>query len=180
MTKIINFCGGPCCGKSSISAGLFSLMKLDQESGLSIELVTEVVKGHVYDENKQVLDDQLLITAQQNHELKRLVGKVDYVISDASLINGIVYNEFYGTKDPVLDELALNLFKKYNNVVYLLPRKKIYNEYGRTQSEDEAKIIDMIFIKVLEKNNIEYYDMRGVEHKLIPALIYKDIQNGII
>ena len=180
MTKIINFVSGPCSGKSSIAAGLFSLMKLDQESGLSIELVTEVVKGHVYDENKQVLDDQLLITAQQNHELKRLVGKVDYVISDASLINGIVYNEFYGTKDPVLDELALNLFKKYNNVVYLLPRKKIYNEYGRTQSEDEAKIIDMIFIEVLEKNNIEYYDMRGVEHKSIPALIYKDIQNGII
>lgn len=168
-TLYINLVGGPCCGKSTVAAGLFNLLKLEQN--LSTELVTEVVKEFVYDENKQALDDQLLITAVQNHNLRRLKGKVERVITDASLLNGIVYNRFYGTVDPVMEGLAMHLFKGYSNVVFLLPRKPKYDQYGRTQSEEEAKQIDALFIQVLDEWDIPFYDMRTFTHKQLPERI---------
>lgn len=90
-TKIINLLGCPCSGKSTTAAGLFHLMKLE---GYNVELVQEFVKKEVYAENKGSLADQLLLTASQNHLLRNLVGKVEYVICDASLLNGIVLMSF--------------------------------------------------------------------------------------
>lgn len=173
-TVYVNLVGGPCCGKSTVASGLFNKLKLDQK--LSTELVTEVVKDYVYDENKQALEDQLLITAVQNHNLRRLNGKVEVVITDASLLNGIVYNRFYGVVDKVMEDLALHLFKKYSNVVYLLPRKPKYDQYGRSQSEEEAKEIDRLFIEVLDELGVQFYDMRTFKHEQLPEKIAQMLQ----
>lgn len=169
MTVIINLVGGPCCGKSTTAAGLFAKMKLSTKS--KVELVTEVIKDHVYDENKKVMEDQILITAEQNHRLMRLQDKVDFVISDASLLNGLVYNEFYNVTDNTGDYLSLSLFNRYENIVFLLPRKTSYDQYGRTQTEDEAKQIDELFLKTLDHHNTWYYDMREYTHEEMPDRI---------
>lgn len=156
MTKVISLVAGPGAGKSTTAAGIFHHMKVDQK--YKVELVTEVIKDAVYDRNQGMLDDQLLLTASQNHALHRLIGKVDYVISDACLLNGIVYNRFYNTPG-VLDDLILSLFQEYDNTVIMLPRKAKYEGYGRSQTEEEAKQLDQIFIDVLEELDVPFYDL---------------------
>jgi len=170
QTKVISLVAGPGAGKSTTAAGIFHNMKIDQK--YKVELVTEVIKDAVYDDNTGMLDDQLLLTATQNHALHRLVGKVDYVISDACLLNGIVYNRFYNTPS-ILDNLILTLFKDYDNTVIMLPRKAKYEGYGRSQTEQEAKDIDQLFIDVLEELGVPYHDLRqcGLTTRELPLHI---------
>lgn len=177
-TIVVNLVGGPCSGKSTTAAGLFALIKL--QTNKAVELVTEVVKDHVYDENKEALQDQVLITAQQNHLLKRLQGKVDFVVSDASLLNGVVYNEFYQDGDNVSTVLSKQLFEQYNNIVFMLPRKRKYDQYGRSQSEEEAKQIDQIFIDKMTHLGVDYVDMRGFSHEELPKAILKVLTERFI
>ncbi|AMM43705.1 thymidylate kinase [Pectobacterium phage vB_PcaM_CBB] len=168
-TIIVNLVGGPCCGKSTTAAGLFAKMKLHSKQ--KVEIVTEVIKDYVYDENKMAMQDQVLITANQNHRLFRLNGKVDFVVSDASLLNGIVYNEFYDDANNISSIIAHNLYHQYENEVFLLPRKPEYDQYGRTQTLEEAKEIDRLFVENLDALKIPYIDMRQYTHEEMPERI---------
>lgn len=171
MTVIINLVGGPCTGKSTTAAGLFAALKLHSKQ--KVEIVTEVIKDYVYDENKMAMNDQVLITAQQNHRLFRLNGKVDYVVSDASLLNGIIYNEFYNDPANISSKIAFELYNQYDNIVFLLPRKAEYDQYGRSQTLEEAKELDELFVRNLEQMNIPFIDMREYTHEEMPNRILK-------
>jgi len=177
-TVVINLVGGPCCGKSTTAAGLFAKMKL--HTNKKVEIVTEVIKDYVYDENKMAMQDQVLITAQQNHRLFRLSGKVDFVVSDASLLNGIIYNEFYEDADNISTEIAFELYRQYDNVVFLLPRKPEYDAYGRTQTLEEARVIDELFVQTLVDMNIPFVDMRKYTHEEMPERILEYLSHSFI
>lgn len=176
---VINLCGGPGCGKSTVAVGLFNVMKKKQ---YNVELVTEYVKDVMYDDNVAIMNDQLLLTAQQNHKLKRLENKVDFVISDASLFNGIVYQNFFNNEKIISQkeaELSLYLFNKYKNIVFLLPRNtdKKYRKIGRLQNEEEAKMIDSIFIEKLTQYGIDFYDFRSYSIDEVECKILKLLNN---
>lgn len=171
MTIVVNLVGGPCCGKSTTAAGLFHAMKLQTRQ--KVEIVTEVIKDFVYDNNTEAMADQVLITAVQNHRLRRLLNKVDFIISDASLLNAVVYNEFYDDEENLSSALSRKLYNQYDNMVFLLPRKPEYDQYGRTQSEDEAKFIDELFVKNLDELGVTYFDMREFTHEEMPEQILK-------
>lgn len=171
MTVIVNLVGGPCSGKSTTAAGLFNIMKLQTRQ--KVEIVTEVIKDFVYDNNTEAMADQVLITAVQNHRLRRLLNKVDFIISDASLLNAVVYNEFYDDEENLSSSLSRKLYNQYDNMVFLLPRKPEYDQYGRTQTEDEAKFIDELFVKNLDELGVPYFDMREFTHEEMPAEILK-------
>ncbi len=173
-TVVINLVAGPCSGKSTTAAGLFAAMKL--HTNKKVEIVTEVIKDYVYDENKMAMQDQVLITAQQNHRLFRLNGKVDFVISDASLLNGVVYNEFYNDAGNISSVVAMELYNTYDNIVFFLPRKPTYDKYGRTQTEEEAKQIDYLFEANLTDMGIQFIDMRQYSHEEMPQRILEVLQ----
>jgi len=176
QTKIINLVGGPCCGKSTTAAGLFAAMKLKTEQ--KVEIVTEVIKDYVYDENKGAMHDQILITAQQNHRLRRLNGKVDFVISDASLLNAVIYNEFYKDSNNLSTRLSIDLYNEYDdNLVFLLPRKPQYDQYGRTQTLEEAQELDRLFVDKLIDLDVDYFDMRQYTHEVMPEKILQILSN---
>ena len=60
MSIIINFFGGPCIGKSTQSAELFTLMK---KSHMNVELTFEYPKIVAWEENFSSIRDQFFITA---------------------------------------------------------------------------------------------------------------------
>lgn len=170
MTKVISLVAGPGAGKSTTASGIFHHMKCDQR--YKVELVTEAVKDAVYDDNSGLLADQFLLSATQNHLLHRLIGKVDFIISDACLLNGVVYNKFFGTPSK-LDSVLVDLFQEYDNTVIMLPRKAKYEEYGRMQTEAQAKELDALFIEVLTDLGIPFYDLSqsGVATRDLPQHI---------
>jgi tRNA uridine 5-carbamoylmethylation protein Kti12 len=135
--KIINFVAGPGAGKSTLAHTLFAHMK---KKGYNVEFVHEYAKDLTWEERFNCLSDQLYVAAKQNRKLARLKGKVDWVVTDTSLILGLMY-----MPDDYLDgfkPLLIELFNSYNNLNVFVERTGIYVDIGRNQSYQEAVEID--------------------------------------
>lgn len=152
MTKVINLFGGPGAGKSTTAAGLFFNMK---QKGIDVELVTEYAKDMTWENRQNILSDQLYILAKQHRKINRLIGKVEYIITDAPFVLGLLYRseDYLKTFDP----FVMDLWNQYENISYLLSRGTIkYHESGRNQTLDEAKVLDTNLQNVLVNNSIDY------------------------
>lgn len=159
MTKVINLFGAPSAGKSTIAAALFSKMKFGK---INVELVTEWIKGQVWEEHSSIFEDQIYITAKQNRMLHRLIDKVNWVVSDSPLILGLLYVKpgYY----PSYKTLIKEMFNGYNNINYLIKRVKPYNPIGRNQNEEEAAKIHEDLVLLLRDLNIPYTVLDGDEN----------------
>lgn len=151
-TKIVNFLGGPCLGKSTVAAKLFTFFK---ENHFESELVTEYAKDLVWDEAPMsAFANQLFLFAEQNRRLERLRGKVEYVVTDTSLLLGLAYarKDYYKHLTP----LILEVFNSYDNLNVFIERSTDYNAFGRNQNSAQAIEKDFEIRAVLDDNNIEY------------------------
>ncbi len=135
---VVNLWGAPSVGKSTAAAGLFNMMKTQ---GHRVELVTEVAKDLTYSRDWKALENQLYILGQQDHRLRRLVGEVDYVVTDSPLPLGIVY--MTPEYADWLSDATLAAYERYDNIDFILKRRKKYDTYGRTQTEGEALALDL-------------------------------------
>lgn len=154
---VVNFYGGPSCGKSTMASRLFSELK---SRDIKCEYVTEYAKEVTYTEDWNKLSDQLYITAKQNRRMNILSGKVDVIITDSPILLGRHYApvEYLSGTFGVL---VMELYNTYNNINIVLNRKKKYQEYGRTQTELEAHQIDSDLEELLIKQNLPYDKFDG-------------------
>lgn len=152
MTKIINFWGGPGSGKSTTAADLFVHMK---KMGLNVELVTEAIKDYVWEKRTTIYSDQLYILAKQNRRIARLIGQVDYVVTDSPVALGLIYTnkDYYKTFEP----FVMEVWNSYDNISFLLGRDHEYQPIGRNQTEEEARLIDKDVIDFLTRKEINYH-----------------------
>lgn len=163
-TKVINLIGGPGSGKSTTAAGLFSEMKM---RGYNVELSLEFAKDLVYEGRNETFKDELYIFGKQAHSLFRLDGKVDYIITDRPLIMSQVYNEYYSKRTNSkkwnidFNALVKDTWDRYDNTTIFLTRKKPFISTGRNENEIQAKELDKLFKKFLNKNNIPYITVDG-------------------
>jgi hypothetical protein len=138
MTKVINLCAGPGAGKSTTAAGLFYLMKL---ANLKVELVTEFAKDRTYNKSFLELNNQLFVLGEQDRRQRSLVGQVDYIITDSPLfLNSVYAEEPYD--DVWFHEAVDAAFRTYDNICFFIERVKPYQTYGRTQTEQQAELLD--------------------------------------
>ena len=151
--KVVNFWGGPGSGKSTTASGVFFGMKVTAEH--PVEMVTEFAKELTYDENWKTLSNQQLVTSEQDQRLRRLIGHVDYAITDSPLLLGCVYGADLWALDE-MQEQWWKLFKTYDNINIFVERVKPYQPYGRSQDEDQARILDRRLRKLTE-GIIDYY-----------------------
>lgn len=170
MTKIINIAGAPGAGKSTTAAGLFHLMKLKK---FNVELVTEWIKGGVWEERFNLFNDQLYITAKQNRQLHRLIGKVDYIISDSPLFLGAIYAPF--NYHNAYKTFLMELYHSYDNTSYFLNRVKSYNPAGRSQTELQSNEIGYQIKSFMNDEKIKFKELNGDEKA--SELILEDILN---
>lgn len=149
QTLVINLMAGAGAGKSTTAAKVFANLK---DANIDCELVREVVKEAVWENNQSILTDELLIFANQNHALHRLNGKVDVIITDAPLYLKL----FYQPKEYKFTSLVLEVAQLYNNITFFIDRVKPYNPNGRTQTESEALADDITMLTLLNKHNIPH------------------------
>ena len=145
-TKIVNLWGGPGTGKSSTAADLFSEMKW---GGYSVELVSEVAKDIVWEGHFNLLQDQWYISAMQNRKIRRLIGQVEYIVTDSPLLLGAVYMD--ETIPQSLKDCVRDIWNTYDNINFMLNRVKPYVKVGRTQDEVDARKIDNECRRVLHE-----------------------------
>ena len=113
-TKIINLFGPSGCGKSSGAAYIFSKLKM---IGISCELVPEYAKDKVWEGNKEIFlpENQVYIFGKQYYRISRLIGKVDYVITDSPILLSNVYNKSDVLKKHFCDAVR-DCHKNFNNI----------------------------------------------------------------
>src|SRR4051812_26460559 len=148
MSYVINMIGGPGAGKSTTAAGVFFMLKL---LNVRCELVTEFAKELTYDENWSDLKRQLYVTAEQERRQRRLVGKVDFIVTDSPLLLGVAYVMDERERHAV-EQSARSLFNSYGNLNFFIERVKPYAAYGRKQTEEEARAIDQRLLDEVFRN----------------------------
>jgi hypothetical protein len=151
---LVNFFAGPSSGKSTTAAGVFSLLKLH---GVNCEYVPEFAKDLTWENRYKTLENQIYIFAKQQHRIWRLRGEVDVAITDAPLIQGLVYV----SEHPALTQLVMEQFNEFDNINFFLDRTKEYNPKGRSQTENEAIELDNKIIHALIVNDIPFMNING-------------------
>lgn len=167
--KVINFFGGPGCGKSTAAAGLFYTMK---KAKYNVELVTEFAKDLVYEENHKALSEQNYVFANQEYRLSRLKGKVDYVITDSPLILSLIYAKNYPHS---FHSFCVDMFCLYDNINIFINRKHDYVNDGRIQTENQAKEIDNDIRHYLREYGCRYVIYDAGDDT--PIKIFEDLKN---
>lgn len=171
-TLIVNLYAGPGTGKSTSAAWLFSKLK---QAGVNAELVTEYAKDKVWEESHKVLHNQIYVFGKQHHRLKRLLGKVDVVITDSPIMMGVVYDV---ENNQHLRSLVYFEYSKMNNLNFFLRRSKEYNPLGRNQNEVEAIEMDHKIKEHIEHYGIDYkiFDTKKKSYKEMYKIILEQLK----
>jgi len=174
MSYLINFIAGPGVGKSVMTSLIFAKLKM---KGYNAEIVPEYAKQLVWTEEFELLNNQYHVSYYQNKLLKSLVGKTDYIVTDGSLVHGLVYNMVNtdNTSDKDKTKSAIlewhNSFKNIN--IYLERNIKLkYQQEGRIQSLEEATHIDNLIKFQLFDNKLEYKSFLSAEDSVNSIIEY--------
>lgn len=154
-TYLINLIGAPGAGKSLNAALLFANFK---KLGAKAEYVQEYVKDLIYrDIMHEYFDKQDYILEQQYDRFKVLNGKVDFIVTDASLIHNVIYNRMYSDNHEELEKKILEFYSHFNNVNVFVKRGSMidYENHGRVHSEEEASRIHFELKDLLKELNME-------------------------
>ena len=177
MSLIINYFSGPGCGKSTAAYMLIGMLKANNYKA---ELVVESAKEATYAKATHKLQDQTYLIAKHNNDLLNLSNQVDIVVTDGSLLNSLAY----GLEDSEFEKLmAKELYSRYVNIGFILPRKVNYMKYGRSQTREEAVALDnKIFESISYLPENERVDLRHLfeEQNKDPSIIYKTIYDHVV
>jgi hypothetical protein len=163
----IGFYSGPCCGKSVISATVFTELK---KIGVDVELIQEYAKDLAYEKRKIQPYHQLQIFSEQISREYRVLNSGDdiRIISDSPICLNIPYAIRYGFPSwKSLVYIAKDFEMNFPSVNFFLERSDCpYSQSGRYENFDEAIMMDKLIKQFLDENNIHYISVR-----------YNDIDN---
>lgn len=146
-TIVVNLFGGPGTAKSIFCALIFAKLKLN---GVNCEMAREFAKDMIWEGSEHILENQQRVYSEQQRRLFNLNGKVDVVITDAPILNSLIYDRVNKGDDIDFHRTIINEFHRYNNRNFVLNRVVGYEQEGRYQNEDGAKEIDGIVLKTLD------------------------------
>lgn len=158
-TLIVNLFGGPGSGKTTCSWEIASELK---KMGYITEYVPEYAKELVWDNALDLLDgsliNQKMILVEQQHRIERLLGKVDFIITDSPVLMNPVYLQD-GLDSNAVSEYKveiLDLFKSNANFCMFIERGGKFENTGRIHNLEQSKEIDIAIKNILEDNNIYF------------------------
>ena len=179
---LVNLYGAPGAGKSTGAAYIFSQLKM---RGINAELVTEFAKDKVWEESKEVFNNQAYIFGKQYFRISRCADKVDVIITDSPLLLSTIYND-----NPILGEefnnVVRNVANSYDSINYYITRVKDYNPKGRFQSEEESDAIADRVKDMLDYEGVEYIEKPGskasydeIYEEVLETVLVNEILNSL-
>lgn len=176
-TKLVNLFGGPGIGKSGISSGITYHLK---KRHINCNNPYEFPKVVAYDGNMSAIKDQGFIFANQHRGIAQCYGKVDYIIVDSPVLFSLIYNNYYTKGYPAelynesFNQMVLDTHFYYDNFNVLLKRNpnSIHNNRERFQDATQSLEIDALCKKILDDNNIPYFEVE-VNSKTVKKILKK-------
>lgn len=154
---IVNLYGAPGAGKSTGAAYVFAKLKM---AGINAELITEFAKDKVWEESKEVFNNQAYIFGKQYFRISRCANKVDVIVTDSPLVLSIIYNNSEVLGED-FNKVVLNVMNSYNTQNYFINRAKKYNPKGRFQTEEESNELGKDIRGFLINEGIDFYEVAG-------------------
>ena len=152
-TIVVNLFGGPGTAKSIFCALIFAKLKLE---GVNCEMAREYAKDEVWAGSSYLLENQQGVYGEQQKRLYVLDGKVTVAVTDAPLMNSIIYDKLGKGADVDFRRTVKNEFNRYDNRNYVLKRVMGYEQEGRTQDEEGAKLVDKMVFDTLDEYAVKY------------------------
>ena len=166
MTVLINLFGSSSAGKSSLMADLFYAIKL---KGKTVEMCPEIIKQWAWDGIKPNKYDQYFLMGQEIKQQSRLLGKVDYAISDSPVMQNSFYNDYLNFRDnlyyPTKDYLEMIETDGHQIVNFFLFRNKPFETQGRYQTAEESDRIAECLVEYLKNHNVQYEVLSERDHE---------------
>ncbi len=95
---------------------------------------------------------QIAILKEQERRQRILLGKVDWIVTDSPLVLSPIYAR--DEQREFVTEASNAAFSCYENINIWIKRVKPYQGYGRSQSEDQARVLDGEILWHLNDQNI--------------------------
>lgn len=145
MIRRINLFGGPCSGKSTTAAHVYSQLK---RRGLNVDICRECAMMWVYEGRPITYFDGLTIfSTQLRNEDVILRGGVKYVINDSPIQLPVCYAKY--NRQSYWEHLvgvAREFETHYPSINLFLRRGKAFLQDGRIHNEQESKEIDDLIL----------------------------------
>lgn len=175
-TVYIGLAAGPGCGKSTTAALLFGKMKV---AGYQTEQALEYAKDLYWEKREKVARLQPYISIKQLCRQYRLLGEVEFVVTDSPLILSLAYisPKAFGCT-PSFAPYLLETFNLFNNRIYFLERNIEVHPYvqaGRYQTLEKAIEKDQQILSLLEENGIPYKKVPVLPGDQTAELILDDV-----
>lgn len=153
-TVVINLFAGPGAEKTTRAWEIAVKLK---KLGYVTEYVGEYAKELVWEGRTDMLDgslkNQMVLMYEQKRRIDRLIGKVDFVVTDSPILLSAAY---IAVPTASFDSICSKLFNEYNNFCIFIERGEQYQEEGRIHSREESEQLDTKIKNLLDYHKIFY------------------------
>ena len=172
---VIDIYGSPSSGKSTLAAFVFSQLKMH---GIRCELVTEVAKDFVWDENSKALANQAYVFGSQFYRLTRIEGSVDVAVVDSPLLLNILYNH-NSRLGSSFYKMVSEVSKSFDCLSYFLPvvENRLYDDAGRIHNEETSKKLSDQILILLSNYNVNCKILGHDENSMMSVV--DDVMNAL-
>lgn len=156
----IAFTGTHGTGKTTLTHDVAGALK---KKGYDIGIVTEVARNCPFPVNENTTENsQLWISLNMINKELEAQQKYEYVICNRSILCAYAYTSNILTK-VTKPEIFKNLFEywinTYDVLLYTPIRYKLQKDFIRSGSEEFQRTIDDIIKKILNKNDIKFFEV---------------------
>lgn len=173
-TLIVNMLAGPSAGKTTCAWSVASELK---KQGYVTEYVSEYAKELVWDGNMELLDGsmehQVALLNEQEYRLRRLIGKVDFIVTDSPLLlNALYFKAQTPEAGMAYADTVYRRFSSYNNFCVFVQRGTTFETEGRIHNAQQSQAIDQQIKEILNRYHIYYgsYSYENI-HYIVPNCI---------
>lgn len=153
-TVVINAFGGAGAGKTVACMDVCQQLK---KKGYNAEYVSEYCKELVYEDSDMlsgIPDNQFEILKEQMRRMDRMIGQVDFIVTDSPILLNSVYNK---ALTPEYEQMVQELFRDYDNFTFFVERDTShYQTEGRIHTLAESMEKDKQIKQMLHDNDIYF------------------------
>ncbi len=161
-TKVINLIASPSSGKSVCAGLIFAELKI---RGYVTEYAQEYIKNLIWRGEIEAIKNQYWVTYQQYLLLRGINNKVQYIVTDGSLIHGLYYNRTYHDNVSNVEKTEKKILEwvsEFDNIYIFLERGDYkFEQEGRIHTYEQSLQIQTELKNLLDELGIKYLTIKS-------------------